>query len=546
MTVSDVFNIVGSTLGGAFQVEEVVAEGGFSVIYRAYHGAFRAPVALKCLKVPGSMSRSEQDVFLEKFRGEAELLFRLSSSMVEVVRPLHADAMVLKDGRFVPYLALEWLEGDPFDKVLKQRKESGEGPLSTQRAIRILTPVAKALHRAHNLPTPSGPVSIVHCDLKPANIFVAKIEGKQQVKVLDFGIAQVMRVAELGQEGESSMSAFTPHCAAPEQWEPRVYGMPGPWTDVFALALTLTEALTLKRPIRGDLREMAAICQNRTARPTPRALGANIPDALEEAVRRALAVDPVDRTQDIETFWTEVERSLGIKPTFDHSSAKQESLPPGMSMQPLPFEGEPTAADFEPIKLPPPPSAFPDAPDTESHDAMSIAKLSLPPALEMSLPASSPGMSVEAPDLVLPAPSSQLKPAPSLAFDREPAPSSSFGRDSVPSSAPKMSDPNASRFDIGIELPQSSAHVVARHPVKPVVTRPISEAPPPESLRDRVRPALVTLGAGGALIALDILLGIILGSPIQLGAFRILHLGGLIALFGVAFLIARLAGGGEE
>ena len=49
----DVFNIVGTLQDGAFQVKSVVAEGGFAVVYRAYHQNFRADVALKCLKVPG-------------------------------------------------------------------------------------------------------------------------------------------------------------------------------------------------------------------------------------------------------------------------------------------------------------------------------------------------------------------------------------------------------------------------------------------------------------------------------------------------------------
>ena len=74
-----VFGIVGSTQAGAFRVEEAVAEGGFAVVYRAYHTAFRAPVALKCLKVPSMLSDRQKDEFLEQFRAEAELLFRLSA-----------------------------------------------------------------------------------------------------------------------------------------------------------------------------------------------------------------------------------------------------------------------------------------------------------------------------------------------------------------------------------------------------------------------------------------------------------------------------------
>ena len=108
----DVFGIVGTTQAGTFQVESVVAEGGFGVVYRAYHGAFRAPVALKCLKIPQSLTQKGQADFLERFREEAELMFRLSAGIPAVVRPLHVDVITTSSGQFVPYMVLEWLDGE--------------------------------------------------------------------------------------------------------------------------------------------------------------------------------------------------------------------------------------------------------------------------------------------------------------------------------------------------------------------------------------------------------------------------------------------------
>src|SRR3954463_10439763 len=112
MATEDVFGIVGTTQAGNFHVEQAVAEGGFGVVYRAQHGAFRAPVALKCLKVPEGMTTEQRDQFLEKFREEGEMLFRLSTLIPAVVRPLHVDVITLEGGRFVPFLALEWLDGE--------------------------------------------------------------------------------------------------------------------------------------------------------------------------------------------------------------------------------------------------------------------------------------------------------------------------------------------------------------------------------------------------------------------------------------------------
>ncbi len=95
-------------------------------MYRALHAGFRAPVALKCLKVSEAKTPRERQLFLEKFREEAQLLFRLSASIPEVVRPLHVDVLHLKRGEFVPFLALEWLEGESLDRRSSIDAGSGE------------------------------------------------------------------------------------------------------------------------------------------------------------------------------------------------------------------------------------------------------------------------------------------------------------------------------------------------------------------------------------------------------------------------------------
>src|SRR5690606_14194409 len=184
----DVFGILGTTVAGAYHVEETVAEGGFGVVYRAYHAGFRAPVALKCLKIPQGLGAAGQELFLEQFRAEAELFFRLSASIPTVVRPLHVDALSAAGGAFVPFMALEWLEGETLEALVRRRKAEGRSALSLKKLARLLTPVARALERAHNFASPEGPISIVHRDLKPENIFLAKVAGEDVVKILDFGI----------------------------------------------------------------------------------------------------------------------------------------------------------------------------------------------------------------------------------------------------------------------------------------------------------------------------------------------------------------------
>ncbi len=150
----DAFGIVGTKQAAHFQVEKAVAEGGFAVVYRAHHDAFRAPVALKCLKVPSTMADDKKETFLEKFREEAELLFRLSAVIPAIVRPLQVGTLDVGT-RFVPFLALEWLEGESFEVIRDNRKRAGEPPIAVRKLVKMLSGVAEALDQAHRFPTPT-------------------------------------------------------------------------------------------------------------------------------------------------------------------------------------------------------------------------------------------------------------------------------------------------------------------------------------------------------------------------------------------------------
>lgn len=329
----DLFGIVGTHQAGTFAVRSVVAEGGFAVVYRAYHEGFRADVALKCLKVPKGMSAEEQGRFLDQFREEAELLFKLSSAIPSVVRPLQVGRIESPKVDFVPFLALEWLEGESFADLIDNRRQQGKPPMDLERVVRMLAPVADALAKAHRFPTEQGPVSVVHRDLKPENLFAAKLHGQSVVKILDFGIAKVKNAATQIAGHLSSTAgnqqAFTPTYAAPEQWFPKRYGQTGPWTDVWGFAISVVEVLTQQTPIDGqDVPSVMAAAVDPTIRPTPRTLGLATSDAVEAVFRRALAVDPRDRYQDAGVFWADLERAVGIRRERQALVPDLDSIPP--------------------------------------------------------------------------------------------------------------------------------------------------------------------------------------------------------------------------
>ena len=357
----DLFGIVGSVQAKVFHVERAVAEGGFGVVYRANHDVFRAPVALKCLKLPDNLSEEQKADFLERFRSEAELMFRLSAALPEVVRPLQFG--VLDTQELVPFLALEWLEGVTLDRFVADRAAKGKPPLTPSQALEILGPVARVLARAHAFNDRGNEISIIHRDVKPENVFLADIDGERVTRVLDFGIARV-RAATNAIAGHATgadiVKAFSPAYAAPEQWSPESFGGPGPWTDVYGLALTFQEVILGRPPIGGDLTAMMGAALDPERRPTPRTRGAKISDGLEQVFVKALALDPRHRTQSIEAFWTQLEVATGRQPSITRrfgTSAKLGSVPPPAPELELELPVPPVSAPQAPPPPPPPPAA---------------------------------------------------------------------------------------------------------------------------------------------------------------------------------------------
>jgi serine/threonine-protein kinase len=448
MAAPDVFGIVGTTQAGNFHVERVVAEGGFGVVYRAQHGAFRAPVALKCLKIPEQMTKQQRAVFLEKFREEAELMFRLSAAITEVVRPLHVDVLTLPDGRFVPFLALEWLEGESLDGIITRRREQGQAPLGLHKVVKMLRPVASALARAHRFPGPQGAIAIIHRDLKPENIFVANIGGTESMKILDFGIAKAKRAASqavgrvTGRTLEEDESAsFTPAYGAPEQWSPKTYGETGPWTDVWGLALTMVEALCGTPPLDGDTYVMRRACLDDKRRPTPRAMGADVPVEVERIFEKALAVDPRKRFKDIESFWSELEIAMGLEPSLRTRDARREpgepAGAPSAKMPPALTDTGAKLARIDLVKVP--------------TDGVSALKLPLDPGAKKDA-LRAPGAGLKDPPS-----SARAKAAPEPARVKPAAEEdwSSLGLgEGAPSSAvPSSKKPFSRKHSVGLELP---------------------------------------------------------------------------------------------
>src|SRR5581483_6753182 len=173
-------SLVGKVVGGRYRLLRVIGEGGMGAVYECEHVHMKKHSAVKVLHP----DTSRVPEIVARFEREAMAAGHIDHPNVAAA----TDFGKLDDGSF--FLVLELVDGASLRDVV------AEGPLSTQRALRIARQISSALARAHAQ-------NIVHRDLKPENVLLADKDGEKDfVKVLDFGIAKVP-VAEIsgGAEG---------------------------------------------------------------------------------------------------------------------------------------------------------------------------------------------------------------------------------------------------------------------------------------------------------------------------------------------------------
>ncbi|MDB4996148.1 MAG: Serine/threonine kinase [Myxococcaceae bacterium] len=315
--VTDPFDIVGSTLADRYEVLEAVAEGGCSVVYRAMHRVWQRPVAIKALRTL-ALAADERALLLDSFVREGAILAELSEKSTAICQARDVGTFVTSAGEWVPYLVLEWLEGQNLEHTLDLERELSVRPRSLERAIELMTPVAHALAAAHR-------AGIAHRDVKPSNLFVVGTDGEAPaLKLLDFGIATV--VSDANKRGQLEWGGYTPAYAAPEQLDTKRFGPTGPRTDVFALALVMTELLSGKSAMIGDtVEQLASQAMNLVRRPTPRARGAVVSDEVEAVFVRALAVDPRQRHADAGELWAALREAID-EPALETSAELAQTI----------------------------------------------------------------------------------------------------------------------------------------------------------------------------------------------------------------------------
>jgi serine/threonine-protein kinase len=263
-----------SLIDGKYQIVRPLGSGGMGTVYEGKHVGTGRRVAIKVVS-PDALTKGP-DV-LDRFRREALATGGIESQYIAHV----VDTGVDRSGS--PYIVMELLVGEDLQGTLKRLRR-----LPADVAIRIAGQACMGLMKAHD-------AGVVHRDVKPGNLFLARRDEDVVVKLLDFGIAKV-RLDPLPEVDRTSSGVMvgSPLYMSPEQ--ARGKKTIDHRSDIFSLGVVLYELLTGKPPhdkagTIGDL--IVRIC-GEPARPI-QGLAPNVNAATAAIVHKALAIDPNDR-----------------------------------------------------------------------------------------------------------------------------------------------------------------------------------------------------------------------------------------------------------
>lgn len=276
-------------LFGRYYLIEQIGRGGMADIYFAKTvsiDGFEKPLAIKMVKPELA---SDPD-FVRRFVEEAKIQVQLTHGNIVPVFDMGVHA-----GRY--YIAMEYIEGKNVRDFLAKACVKAE-EINPQIAAYIAIEVCKGLAYAHRKEDRNGnPLRIVHRDVSPQNILIS-YEG--EVKLVDFGIAEAAGRDFMEKEGVLAGKLFY---MSPEQ---ATGGKVDPRSDIYSVGCVLFELLTTGQKLFNieDSEELfATVCQpGDFAYCRVMEKSAFIPPELRGVIIKALAPDPGDRYESMESF----------------------------------------------------------------------------------------------------------------------------------------------------------------------------------------------------------------------------------------------------
>ena len=278
---------------GAYELVRQIGTGGMGTVFlgRRTDSEYESRVAVKLIR-PGVLSEEA----LRRFRAERQALANLNHAGIAKL----LDGGTTEDG--LPFLVMEYVEGEPIDAWCDSRGLSVDGRLALFRSV------CEAVEHAHQH-------MVIHRDLKPANILVT---SSGEVKLLDFGIAKLLPGAEWAEPAgltQTAQRVMTPDYASPEQiLGQRVAAS----SDVYSLGVLLYRLLTGKPPYRfGSDRASEierVVCEQEPARPSAvvseAALRRRLRGDLDVIVLQSLRKEPERRYGSVEQLSNDIRRHL--------------------------------------------------------------------------------------------------------------------------------------------------------------------------------------------------------------------------------------------
>lgn len=268
----------GSLLNDRYRLEDELGVGGFGVVYRAVEVRTGELFAVKVFR---PQSGNDSTDSLERFKLEGKTSARIVHK--HAIRVFEHG--VTKDG--IAYIVMELLNGTSVQSELDKTP-----CMPWRRSLQIVRDATKALAFAHEL-------GVIHRDIKPDNIFLHHTpDGKELVKVLDFGVAKANQNAMTMAMRSLTMSGQlvgTPYYLAPERIQGDKYDGR---SDIYAMGVMLYQMLAGKVPFgAADDNMFSAVLAhlNSPIPELPEKVLVNVPPAIAALVRRALDKDPSER-----------------------------------------------------------------------------------------------------------------------------------------------------------------------------------------------------------------------------------------------------------
>lgn len=298
--------LTAGTRFGSYEILSLIGKGGMGEVYRARDTKLGREVAIKALPEEFAQDRER----LARFRREAQVIAALN-------HPNIAAIYELEEFEGKPCLVLELVEGESVAARLKR------GPLPVDEALQVAKQIADALEAAHDK-------GIVHRDLKPANIKIAP-EGK--VKVLDFGLAKVVKPGPVDLTRSGSVSSMateqgvflgTVAYMSPEQARGRRVDKR---TDIWAFGCVLYEMLTGRPAFWGE--DVPEILSNILQRePNWTLLPPGVPPGIQKLLRLCLEKDMKKRRRDAGDVWIDIEQALTEPPQKRDTDSGVQAVAP--------------------------------------------------------------------------------------------------------------------------------------------------------------------------------------------------------------------------